>query len=166
MNRRQEIKSEVIAALSGKTIAETRVHDSHIAILADGEDEPKRPYACVFFEEESVEEYDTEYEKRVAKLVVECIADSAFDMEMLAAQVENIIHQAAYWNDVKVDLKSGTLATPDAESHSALVGWILRYDCSYLASSVADDADLAAFKTAHVKYGSDGVSADVVTLKQ
>jgi hypothetical protein len=166
MNRRQEIKSAIVASLSGQTIAGTRVHDSHIAILADGEDEPKRPYTCVFFEEESVDEYDTEYEKRVAKLVIECVADSAVDMETLAAQVENIIHQAAFWDDVKVDLKSGTLATPDAESHSGLVGWILRYDCSYLASSVADDADLAAFKTAHVKYGSDGVSSDIVTLKQ
>lgn len=166
MNRRQEIKSAIVTALSGQTIAETRIHDSHIAILSDGEDEPKRPYACVFFEEESVDVCDTEYEKRVAKLVVECVADAAALMEMLAAQVENIIHQAAYWNDVKIDLKSGTLATPDAESHSALVGWILRYECAYLASSVADDADLAAFKTAHVKYGSDGVSADVVTLKQ
>jgi hypothetical protein len=166
MNRRQEIKSAIVASLSGQTIAGTRVHDSHIAILADGEDEPKRPYACVFFEEESVEVCDTEYEKRVAKLVVECVADSAVDMEMLAAQVENIIHQAVYWRDAKIELKSGTLATPDAESHSALVGWILRYDCSYLASSVADDADLAAFKTAHVKYGSDGISADVVTLRQ
>jgi hypothetical protein len=155
MSVRADIKTKIQALLMGQTIAESRVFKSPYPVLADGETQVARPYLCVFIDSEQVEQdFDVETDRRTDSVVVECVCEDMDDLDALSDSVEYILRQSETLYGIvdKIKLNSGAFGAVDADLHSPVMSWVMRYSAVYYGSNFTDSSALSDFDTDDIRY--------------